>query len=100
MIRSTFQTSKSNVISALKKAAKELDLELKENKANEITLFHSGGLLSFGNKISVKISQNVNDQVKVSISSRSAAQVQLIDWGTNTDLETDLMKKLKNIIAK
>lgn len=98
MKQATFHTSKSQLISAIKKAANELDLEIEENNSNEIVLLHSGGLLSFGSRITVKIAQSENDNIKVSISSKSAAQVQIIDWGTNDNLENDLMTELKNML--
>jgi isopentenyl phosphate kinase len=98
MKQATFHTSKSQLITAIKKAAKELDLEIEENNTNETVLFHGGGILSFGNRITVKIVQNGIDKIKVSISSKSAAQVQIIDWGTNDNLENDLMTELKNML--
>ncbi len=94
MKQATFHTSKSQLITAIKKAAKELDLEIEENNTNETVLFHGGGILS----LTVKIVQNGIDKIKVSISSKSAAQVQIIDWGTNDNLENDLMTELKNML--
>lgn len=32
----------------------ELDLEIEENNTNETVLFHGGGILSFGNRITVR----------------------------------------------
>lgn len=98
MKQATFHTSKNQLITAIKKAANELELDIEENNPNEIILFHGGGLLSFGNRITVKIAQSGNDKIKVSISSKSAAQVQIIDWGTNDNLENDLMTELKNML--
>lgn len=100
MKQASFHTSKNQIIGAIKKAAKELELDIEENNTNEIILFHGGGLLSFGNRITVKIAQSGNDKIKVSISSKSAAQVQIIDWGTNDNLENDLMTELKNMLWK
>ncbi len=98
MKQATFHTSKSQLVTAIKKAAKKFDLEIEENNSNEIVLFHGGGLFSFGNKITVKIAQSGYDKIKVSISSKSVAQLQLIDWGTNDNLENDLMTELKNML--
>lgn len=98
MKQSTFNKPKKTVISAIKKAAKQMDLELEEISDNEIILYHGGGLLSFGNKVTVKFSQSESDKTKVNVSSRSAAEIQLIDWGTNDKLENDLIKELKNIL--
>jgi len=98
MKQSTFYKTKKTVIAAIKKAAKQMDLEFEEVSGNEITLYHGGGLLSFGNKITVKISSSESDKTKVNISSRSAAEIQLIDWGTNDKLENDLINELKNIL--
>jgi isopentenyl phosphate kinase len=98
MKQATFHTSKSQLITAIKKAAKELDLEIEENNTNEIVLFHGGGILSFGNRIRIKFTQSGYDKIKVSISSKSAVQVQIIDWGTNDNLENDLMTELKNML--
>ncbi len=98
MKQSTFNKPKKTVIAAIKKAAKQMDLELEEISGNEITLYHGGGLLSFGNKIAVKISESEPNKTKVNVSSRSAAEIQLIDWGTNDKLENDLIKELKNTL--
>lgn len=98
MKQSTFNKPKKTVIAAIKKAAKQMDLELEEISGNEIILYHGGGLLSFGNKMTVKILQSESDKTKVNVSSRSAAEIQLIDWGTNDKLENDLIKELKNIL--
>lgn len=98
MKQSTFNKPKKTVIAAIKKAAKQMDLELEEISGNEIIFYHGGGLLSFGNKITVKISQSESDKTKVNVSSRSAAEIQLIDWGTNDKLENDLIKELKNTL--
>ncbi|MCC5927819.1 MAG: DUF1499 domain-containing protein [Cyclobacteriaceae bacterium] len=100
MKQSTFNKPNNTVIAAIKKAAKQMDLELEEVSGNEITLYHGGGLLSFGNKITVKISESEPNKTKVIVSSRSAAEIQLIDWGTNEKLENDLIKELKNILLK
>lgn len=98
MKQSTFNKPKKTVIAAIKKAAKQLDLEIEEVDGNEISLYHGGGLLSFGNKISVEIMENDPNKTKVRVSSRSAAQIQIIDWGTNESLENNLINELKDIL--
>jgi hypothetical protein len=55
-----------------------MDLELQEFSGNEVILYHGGGLLSFENKITVKISESEPNKTKVIVSSRFAAEIQLI----------------------
>jgi hypothetical protein len=98
MKQCTFNKPKNTVFAAIKKAANKLHLDVEEVNVNEISLYHGGGLLSFGNKLSVKIMEIELNKTKVIVSSRSAAQIQIIDWGTNAKLENDLIKELKNTL--
>ena len=54
-----------------------------------------GGLLSFGHEIMVTIQTNDNKKLKISVSSNSVG-VQIIDWGTNTENENDLIELITN----
>jgi hypothetical protein len=69
-----------------------LDWEIEEQSADMsyIRFYYSGNFFSFGNTIEYKVLSNSNSNSSLTILSKSAAQVQLIDWGVNEKLETDL----------
>src|SRR4051812_10408715 len=77
----TLKHSKQEVVEAIKKASSNLDLEVESSDLakGKILLYASGGLLSFGNKVLVNVS-NKNGKSVIKVSSSSTAAVQLIDW--------------------
>jgi len=101
MKQSTFYTSKENVFDAILKAANSLELVINEKSMTDgiIKLEHVGSFLSFGNKIEVELLFAYNKCV-VKVSSRSAAALQIIDWGTNEQLESKIIESLKEILGR
>lgn len=65
----------------------------------KLMLYSSGGFLSFGNKITVKVSTK-NRMSTIKVSSSSVASIQIIDWGTNKDLERNLINEVKKILGR
>jgi hypothetical protein len=100
MKQSTLHHSKKQVFEAVKQAATSLDLEIKNQSSADgtLTLFSNGGLFSFGNKIDVQVKISEPSKSVLKVSSVSAAEIQLIDWGTNSDLESSLIDEVKNIL--
>lgn len=95
----TLRHSKQKIFEAVKKAGSKLDLEIESSDVakGKLLLYSAGGLLSFGNKILVKIS-NKNGKSVIRVSSSSAALIQIVDWGTNGDLERELIYEVKEIL--
>jgi len=98
----TFHCSGKQIFDAVIQAAKNLDLEVNEKSVadNYIALEHAGSLLSYGNKIDVKIKTSEGNKHIVPVSSRSTAAVQLIDWGTNERLESNIIDEIKDILGQ
>jgi hypothetical protein len=101
MKQATIHHSKKKVFEAVKEAAAKLDLEIRDaSSANgRLSLYSRGGLLSFGNKIDVEIKIADTTKSIVKVSSQSAAAIQVIDWGTNRDLEEEIIAEVKSILG-
>lgn len=93
----TFKHSKEAVLKKVLTAASKLDLSVKHKTPNVVNLRHDGGLLSFGNNITVKLASR-GRLTKVVISSKSSSPLQVIDWSTNSNLEDDLKKTLRSLL--
>lgn len=100
MKQSTLHHSKKQVFEAVRQAAASLDLEIKNQSSADgtMSLFSNGGFLSFGNKIDVQVKIAEPKKSVLKVSSISAAEIQLIDWGTNSNLESSLIDEVKNIL--
>lgn len=97
----TINASKHKVFEALQKASSNLDWEIESSDLSKgkLKLFHRGGILSFGNEISVKVTTR-NSRSVIRVSSKSAASIQVIDWGTNDRIEKDLVDEVKHILNR
>jgi hypothetical protein len=97
-----FYCDKKQIFNAVIRAAKNLDLEVNKKSMTDgyLELEHTGNLLSFGNKIDVKIKSPDNIKHIIKVSSRSSAVFQIIDWGTNDKLESDILDEIKNILGR
>ncbi len=100
MKKSTLNYSKEKIFDAVRKAATSLNLEVKNHSLTdgEISLFFNGSFFSYGNKIDVQIKYSTPSKCILQVSSVSAAAIQIIDWGTNSDLENGLINEVKNIL--
>lgn len=98
----TFHHSKKDIFNAVLQLADNLELQVNNMSLAEgtILLEHIGNLLSYGNKIDVKIKSTQENKYIVYISSRSAAVVQLIDWGTNDRFEAKIIETLREILNR
>jgi hypothetical protein len=100
MKQSAFHISKKKVFEAAKQAAYSLGLEIRNSSLSDGTLelFSNGGLFSFGNKIDLEIISKEPAENILKVTSISAAAIQVIDWGTNNDLETKIIEEVKTIL--
>lgn len=100
MKTSKHRHAKKKVFAAVKEAAVILDMEIEFSSLDkgEIELFKGAGIFSFGNRIAVKIASINSLTTEIQISSRSAAQVQLIDWGTNDTIENEVHAEIRKIL--
>lgn len=89
------------VFEAVKQASENLELEIKNASLSNKTLhlFSSGGFFSYGNKIEVEIINSEPSKSILKVSSQSAAVLQVIDWGTNANLEYELLDEVKKILG-
>ncbi|MGV3598240.1 MAG: DUF1499 domain-containing protein [Bacteroidota bacterium] len=96
----TLKVSKRLAFETVLKVAEELDWEVEEKSLSKgtIQLYYDGDLLSFGNKIDITIDILSESKTSLQIEARSAAQVQLIDWGTNDRLEDKQEDAIKNLM--
>lgn len=97
MQQATLNAGKKKIFDALTKASRELNLEIMEESPadSKLRLAHNGNISSFGNIIEVSIKNKATNKNVIHVSSRSAAQIQLVDWGTNQKLESDLIDSVK-----
>jgi hypothetical protein len=86
--------SKEKIIETIRLIANELQLEISEINDNSVIMYFNGNLLSFGNKIIIDIQKINSSEYTIKINSISDFPLQIIDWGMNKKLETDIMKKL------
>ena len=100
MKQSTFYKGKENIFNAILKVADNLELVVieKSMESGIIRLEHVGSFLSFGNKIDVELLLAYNKCV-VKVSSRSSAALQIVDWGTNEQLESKIIASLKETLG-
>jgi ribosomal protein S1 len=102
MQQCTLHHNKKSIFDATVQAANSLDLVVNRNSFADghIELEHPGSLLSYGNIIEIKIKSADNNKHIVFVSSRSMAQIQLIDWGTNDRLESSITETIKEILSQ
>lgn len=102
MRQSTFHHSKKKVFEAVKKAADSLELEVRNESSADgtLSLFSNGGLFSYGNKIRVEVKLSEPSKSVLKVSSESAAAIQLVDWGTNRELESSIINQVKTILGE
>jgi hypothetical protein len=98
-MKRTIDESFIDIFNAVIYAAKEMDLEIKSKTECTFVLKKSGSLLSYGNIITIQLKPAVGNRTSISISSQSSAAIQLIDWGTNSDLEEELMSLIKEKLS-
>jgi len=93
--------SKKETFELVKKAAKKIGLVLEDESISKglLCLYSDGNFFSFGNKIDVMISTNMQSDCLINVSSRSSAKLQIIDWGTNDELEQLLIEEIQSLIT-
>lgn len=91
--------TKKTAFEICKKALKEFECEIVNSDFSEgiIEAKKKGNLFSFGHRIYVSIKIIDYDKVNLSVSSNSVG-IQLIDWGTNSENEDELMKTIANLL--
>ena len=94
--------SKKKIFEAVKKAAKKLGLEVRTSSVHDgkLLLNSDGGFFSFGNKIEILIKDSKSQKSVLHVDSKSAAAIQVIDWGTNTNFENEIIEEVVNILSQ
>lgn len=102
MLESTFKVGKKKIFDVILEIATDLDLEVTEKSLGKglIKLEHPGSPLSFGNIIVINIMSKSTNTSAIRVSSRSAAVIQIIDWGTNARWETEIIESVKTNILR
>lgn len=100
MKKSTLNHSKKIVFQAIENALAELQIEIEDYsiETGRIQAYFGGNLLSFGNNIEILVKSVNQQKTTVKVESISAAQVQLIDWGTNEKLEKKIISGIKDFL--
>ena len=98
MKTTTLPVSLEEVNKALKIALPQLNIDLERANKNSITAYYAGSLLSFGNRIKIIIQPTDSGSTELKVFSESAASIQIIDWGTNSSIETDVISMVKNVL--
>lgn len=96
---------KSKTINITKKVAFEIckkvlrdfecDIVSTDFSSGIINAKKGGSLLSFGHEITVTFLNDNKQNLKISVSSNTIGG-QIIDWGTNTDNENELIELISN----
>lgn len=86
-------------VNVVQTALKNLEISVDEINSKEgiIKASHPGNILSWGNHIEIKITKEENKIIKLTILSSSEAQ--LISWGTNTEIENNIINEVTKIIG-
>jgi hypothetical protein len=58
----------------------------------------SGNFLSFGNTIYISLKKKRSGGIRIYIDSESSAPIQIIDWGTNEDIENEIINELEKYV--
>jgi hypothetical protein len=92
--------SKRDTIKLIKQAALNIGLGIEKESfvSGRLDLIHNGSFFSFGNKIEVIVSTFDNSKCLIKINSRSSAMLQILDWGTNREIEEQLMMEIQKIV--
>lgn len=61
----------------------------------EIEAKKSGNFLSYGHKLRIAVETTDSGKTKISVSS-SSVSIQIIDWGTNSNNENELIELISN----
>lgn len=99
MKQATLNRTKNDVLNAVRKAANKLGINIESETNNALSLYYSGGLFSFGNKIDVRLKTIDTNKCIIHVASRSAAQIQVVDWGTNNELEENIISEVKYLLG-
>jgi hypothetical protein len=93
----SFNTTKKTAFEVCKKTLKNFECEILSSDftSGTIEAKRGGGLLSYGHNITVAVRTSDNGKIKISVSSNSVG-VQIIDWGTNSENENELIELLSN----
>ena len=93
--------SKKNIFDALHKIAENLDLDIENTDLVKglVSLYSVGDFFSFGNKISVEIFALDTNKSLIKITSKSVAAIQVFDWGTNGELENNIIDELTKFLS-
>lgn len=96
----TLQKDREEVYEAIRQAAVNLDWTVSRDELeNGLIVFDYGGdLLSFGNVIEVAVRVEAELSLSIVVTSRSAAQIQLIDWGKNDELEEQIIAETRKLL--
>jgi hypothetical protein len=97
----TISSSKREVFDAVKKASLRLGLIVDgaDLTKGKIRIKQEGSFLSFGNEVTVTISSKI-DKTVMKVASESSAPIQIIDWGVNGNLESKIIREVKNILSR
>lgn len=92
-----FNVTKNRAFEVCKKTLKDFECAIisTDFSSGTINAKKGGGLLSFGHEITVNFRNDNKENLKISVSSNSVG-VQIIDWGTNTENENELIELISN----
>lgn len=98
MISEKIEISNRDLFDALKDVLGELNISITDASFNKGVIVGKtkASFLSWGETISIKLTPIDSCITMVEIESSSNAQ--LIDWGTNSKNENDILNKIKSII--
>jgi hypothetical protein len=93
-----FNRGFEEVYSACKKALHDLDITIDSSNKPHGTIngSTSGGFLSWGENIEITVAGN-NRHTTVTVDSSSKAQ--LVDWGTNSENEENILDTIEEILS-
>lgn len=99
MVTFSFKNGYKTVFDAVLEAADKIDLVIirKSYEKGNVLLSYNGSLLSYGNKIKVKLIK-LTRGCEITIESTSSAKVQVLDWGTNRRLENKLLVSIQDLL--
>lgn len=89
-----FGFSAKRVFNTLIEVCETLDLNIEDQEEFHLEVSSGMGILSFGNVVSISVDTVGKRSCVVEVSSKSSAPIQLIDWGTNSDLEEQILSEL------
>ncbi len=99
MVSKKYSGSQKAIYNSCKKALDKLGYKIISDNVRQGTIKakKKSSFFSFGNNISINVSPKNDNEIELLIKSESIG-IQIIDWGTNSEIENDLIQLVSSYL--